>query len=261
MLSQTAYASAYDSILHFLEQSGPLLENEKWLFRNGEFVVRAINAQKDLIHRDELLLSSSQYVMFLVDGFAYDYRITKEGRRQITAFHVAGSFCNLASMYLGDSDFTVATLTDATIAFIPKHLLVQWGRHHHGLGQLLARAALTEASVAREWLVNVGHRSAFQRTAHLLCELASRMEAAGLPGGPDYELPMTQLDLADALGLTPVHLSRTLQWLRGEGLVELADGALTIPSRAELEQAADFNPGYLHLGTSSGLRASEAMWS
>ena len=240
-----------DSIVQSIRRVGPLLEVEKCLFRNQNFIVKDVEAQKDLHAPCESSLSSSPHCLFLLDGFACSYRLTDAGKRQVVAVHVPGSFCDLASAYLGASGFNVATLTPATVVFIPSYLLVRWGQHYGGLGQLLSRICLIEASVSHAWLVNVGHRSAYQRTAHLLCELATRMEAAGLAEGPDYPLPLTQLDLADALGLTPVHLNRTLQWLRAEGLIELARGRLTIPSWPELADAADFDPGYLHLAGAS----------
>ena len=129
--------------------------------------------------------------------------------------------------------------------FIPKEVLACWGKQGGGLGQLLPRLALIEAVTLREWVVNVGHRGAYQRTAHLLCELATRIHAA--EPGIDCQFPFTELDLADALGLTAVHLNRALQWLRNDGLITLADGFLGIPSWPDLERAGGFDPGYLHL--------------
>ena len=247
LFENSAYKDVSSNIVQFIERIGSLLEVEKCVFRSESFVVREFKAQKDLHASCESLLDSSSYCMFLLDGFACSYRLANTGKKQIVALHTPGSFCDLAGAYLGASGFNVATVTPATVVFMPSDLLVRWGQHYAGLGRLLSRITLIEASVSREWLVNVGHRSAFQRTAHLLCELAARLQAAGSASGPHYPLPLTQLDLADALGLTPVHLSRALQWLRAEGLIELTGDRLTIPSWPELADAGDFDPGYLRL--------------
>ena len=247
LFEDSEYKSASSNIVRSIERIGSLLEVEKCVFRNESFIVRQVKAQEDLHASCESSLDSSPYCMFLLDGFACSHRLANTGRKQIVALHTPGSFCDLASAYLGASGFSVATVTPATVAFIPSYLLVRWGQHYPGLGQLLLRITLIEASVSREWLANVGHRNAFQRTAHLLCELATRLRAAGLASGPGWSLPLTQLDLADALGLTPVHLGRALQWLRAEGLIELTEGRLTIPSWPELADAGDFDPEYLHL--------------
>ena len=182
--------------------------------------------------------------------------MSQSGKRELVAFYTPGSFCNLTSAYVGSSGFATAANTPATAVFIPNHLLMSWSRQHSGLGQTLAHLVLIEAATSREWIVNVGHRSAYQRTAHLLCELATRIHAA--KPGPDCWFPFTQLDLADALGLTAVHLNRALQWLRNDGLIELANGYLTIPSWPDLEKAAGFDPGYLHLAKPGGVDGVEA---
>ena len=247
LFENSACKDVSGNIVQSIERLGSLLEVEKCVFRNESFVVGKFKTQEDLHSSCESPLNSSRYCMFLLDGFACSYRMANTGRKQIVALHTPGSFCDLASAYLGASGFSVATLTSATAVFMPSDLLVRWGQHYAGLGQLLSRITLIEASVSREWLVNVGHRSAFQRTAHLLCELAARLRTAGLASGPHYPLPLTQLDLADALGLTPVHLGRALQWLRAEGLIELTGDRLTIPSWSELADAGDFDPGYLRL--------------
>ena len=163
------------------------------------------------------------------------------------------------SAYVGSSSFVTVTSTPITAAFIPNHLLMNWGRQHGGLGQILARLALIEGATSREWIANVGHRGAYQRTAHLLCELATRIHAAApmpVPGSGS-RFPFTDMDLADALGLTVVHLNRALQWLRNDGLIKLADGHLAVPSWPDLKQAAGFDPGYLHLAGPRGSDGAE----
>jgi CRP-like cAMP-binding protein len=108
---------------------------------------------------------------------------------------------------------------------------------------------LVDASIFREWTLNVGRRDARTRTAHLLCEFAMRLEVAGLGEQFDYELPMTQDQLADALGLTPVHVNRTLKALEAEGLIERTRRSVRIVNWKALANVGDFDPNYLHLET------------
>lgn len=99
----------------------------------------------------------------------------------------------------------------------------------------------------REWLVNIGQRDAYERVAHLLSELWLRMKMVGLTTGNSFELPVTQIELGDTLGLTSVHVNRTLQRLRADGLINLAQGRLHIPDVPRLMAVTKFEPNYLHL--------------
>ena len=247
MLEDVKQSNAQNAIVMCLGQVGLLLADEKKLIRSTDFVKQQFQANKTIIGAQESAFAVFPYCLFLVSGFAVDYRITRQGKREIVAFHTPGSFCDLTSAYLGRSSFTTAATSAATVVFIPKDLLTDWGKQHGGLGQLLSRVALIQAATSREWIVNVGHRGAYQRTAHLLCELATRIHAVEPMPGPDCQFPFTELDLADALGLTAVHLNRALQWLRNDGLIRLANGYLAIPNWPDLRNAAGFDPGYLHL--------------
>jgi len=115
----------------------------------------------------------------------------------------------------------------------------------------LARAlwwtTVVEDSITREWVVNVGHRTAFERVAHLLCEVFSRLEAVGLADGNKCELPLTQMELGDTLALSSVHVNRTLMYMRRSNLLRLQGGLLELIDRPALEAAAGFDPAYLHL--------------
>ena len=251
MVEEIKHRNAQDTIITCLEQVGLLLADEKQLVRNANFAKQQFQADKIIISSQANAFEISPYCLFLISGFAVDYRMTRQGKREIVAFHTPGSFCDLTSAYLGRSSFTTAATSAATVAFIPKDLLTDWGKQHSGLGQLLSRVALIQAATSREWIVNLGHRGAYQRTAHLLCELATRIHAVEPLPGPDCQFPFTELDLADALGLTAVHLNRALQWLRNDGLIRLANGCLAIPSWPDLRRAAGFDPGYLHLARPS----------
>lgn len=206
------------------------------------FAIREVESDQDIV-RDG---SRPSHCPLLLDGFACRYKMLEAGQRQIQAFHIPGDLCDLTSILLSKLDHGIGTLTPARVALIPYAAVLGWTKCHPGLGQLLWRASLIDASVSREWIVNVGRRTAYQRTAHLLCELVVRMRLAGLARGLACYMPLTQVELADALGLTPVHVNRTLQWLRSQGLIEFSGRTLVVRKWRELKQAAGFDPTYLH---------------
>ncbi len=228
-----------------LEQFGTLAAHDRRRIESAELVVRQLESDQDLIREGD----RAPHCPLLLDGFACCYKTLESGQRQIMAFYIPGDLGNLTSLLLDKQDHSIGTLTPAKVVLIPQATILDWMRQHPGLGHILWRAALVDAALAREWIVNVGRRTAYQRTAHLLCELMLRMCSAGLAQGSACQMPLTQVELADALGLTPVHVNRTLQWLRSEGLIELGGGCLKVPSLHELKQAAGFDPAYLHQPT------------
>ena len=214
---------------------------------SANFATQQLEDDQDLIREGDRPL----HCPLLLEGFACRYKALENGQRQIMAFHVPTDLCDLPSLLLKRIDYSIGTLTPAKIALIPRTTILGWAQSYPSLGRLLWRATLIDASVSREWIVNVGRRTAYQRTAHLLCELLLQMRSAGLAQGLVCEMPLTQVELADALGLTPVHVNRTLQWLRNEGLVEFGGGTLTVRNWRELKRAAGFDATYLHYPTAT----------
>ena len=208
----------------------------------SNFALQRVEDDQDLTREGDRPL----HCPLLLEGFACRYKVLESGQRQIMAFHVPTELCDLSSLLLRRLDYSIGTLTPVTVALIPHAVLLGWAKSYPGLGRLLWHATLVDAAVSREWIVNVGRRTAYQRTAHLLCELMLQMRSAGLARGLACDMPLTQVELADALGLTPVHVNRTLQWLRSEGLVEFTGGVLTVRNWRELKRAASFDPAYLH---------------
>ncbi len=225
-----------------LEQLGELSQVERLSIENSTFAVRQIGSDQDIVRAGD----SPVFCPLLLEGFACRYKTLESGQRQIMAFHVPSDLCDLTGVLLRTLDHSICTLTPAKVALIPYATILDWAGTHRGLCQLLWRATLVDAAVSREWIVNVGRRTAYQRTAHLLCELMSRMRSAGLAQGLACDMPITQVELADALGLTPVHVNRTLQWLRSESLIELSAKTLTVRNWRELKRAAGFDATYLH---------------
>ena len=182
----------------------------------------------------------------LLQGFAYRQKILSDGSRQIISFHIPGEFLDIQNCLLEVADHNVQALTRCLVAIVPKELLLQVMSARPAVRQAIWLDSLLDASVFREWVVNVGRRDARQRIAHLLCELALRMKAAGLGEGSMLDFPITQEQIADATGLTAVHTNRTLQALRRSGLITLTASKLTILDWDALVEAGDFSERYLH---------------
>ena len=196
----------------------------------------------------------AEHCCLLLSGFAYRYKITGEGGRQIISFHVAGEFVDLQNCFLGVADHSVQMLTEAEIALIPSGALQELALTRPALAQAFWIDTLIDASIFREWVVNVGRRDSRARVAHLLCEFSLRLEAAGLASNHHYELPMTQEQLADAVGLTSVHVNRVLKQLAEEGLIRRDRRSITIEDWQRMRAVGDFNERYLHHDGMNGAR-------
>jgi CRP-like cAMP-binding protein len=183
----------------------------------------------------------------LLSGFAYRHKITGDGRRQIMSIHMKGDVVDLQNALLRRSDHNVQALTNIQVALIPVGAVQELAFARPTVGKAMWFETLVDASIFREWNLNVGRRDAHTRVAHLLCEFALRLEVAGLGQQCDYQLPMTQDQLADALGLTPVHVNRTLMALAREGLIERDKRSVRIANWENLAAVGDFDSNYLHL--------------
>lgn len=183
----------------------------------------------------------------LVSGLVCRHKTNREGLRQIVSILVPGDLFDLQQLYLETADHNVQTLTRSTFVTIPRTALRQLAADRLSVAHAIFTTVLVELSIAREWMLNIGRRDARTRIAHLLCELAIRLDRPGLPPGQAYELPMTQEQLGDALGLTAVHINRTLKGLVRDGLIGNSKRGISIPDWESLIRVADFNSRYLHL--------------
>lgn len=186
-------------------------------------------------------------VRLILSGWACRYKSTPDGQRQIVGLFVPGDFCDLNVYVLRQMDHSIGAITSVKVAEITPDQMDKLMAHHPRVAQALWWHELVNASIQREWLLNIGARSAYERLGHLFVEMFFRMRAVGLAEEDSCDFPMTQNDLADATGLTSVHINRTLQELRREKLVEFDRKRLRIPDLPALMQAAQFNPNYLHL--------------
>jgi CRP-like cAMP-binding protein len=203
------------------------------VYEPGRYVVR------EGAHIDESAL--------ILSGLAFRHKITADGARQIVSIHVPGDFVDLEGSLLQIADHNVQALTRCEIARILSHDIIALVDSHPRVARAMWVDTLVDGSIFREWIMNVGRRDARQRIGHLLCEFARRVEMAGLGDTSGYQLPMTQEQLADATGLTPVHVNRTLKALEAEGLIVREKRFVHIPDWERLREMSGFNELYLHL--------------
>ncbi|MFC5068026.1 Crp/Fnr family transcriptional regulator [Flaviflagellibacter deserti] len=206
-------------------------------------VARTIRGDQD-IARDH---DRPSQCCILLDGLLYRYKLLGEGKRQIFSFHIAGDIPDLQSLHLQVMDHNIGTVVQSSVAFVPHGTMNRLIDEHPRIRNALWRDTLIDAAIFREWMAGLGRRDAYGRIAHFLCELFVRYSAVGLSNGHKIELPITQEKLGDALGLSTVHINRTLQTLRADGLIRWDRGHLNITDWNGLKRAATFDDTYLHL--------------
>lgn len=182
----------------------------------------------------------------VLNGYAFRHKVVGNGARQILAVCVPGDLIDAETLVIVDPDCDVQALTRVELARIDRQALRDLAFHRPAVGQALWHESLVEGAISREWVANIGRRSARGRTAHLMCEVAVRSERAGLGERSDFELPMTQEQLGDALGLTAVHVNRTLRSMQDDGLVQRSKRSVAVADWRALVTEADFDPAYLH---------------
>jgi len=183
----------------------------------------------------------------LRSGFMCRHKIVADGSRQIVSVHMTGDMVNMQNSLLGTADHSVQALTQSAIALIPGRAIVALAAARPAVAIAMWLDTLIDGAIFREWITNVGRRDARARTAHILCEFAVRQERAGLGTRSSYDLPMTQEQLGDALGITPVHVNRTLRALEESGLISRDRRSVTISDWDALRALGDFDPTYLYL--------------
>lgn len=185
-------------------------------------------------------------VSVIIEGLACRYKSLPDGRRQILAFQAPGDLLDLHGFLMGDMDYSVVALTPCRIVSAPYQKLSEALDQSPVLHRALWKTVTADGAMAREWLVGLGRRSAYGRIAHLLCEVTQRLQLVGAEDAS--ELPLTQQELADSLGLSLVHVNRVLQRLRASGLISLGRGSLQVLDWDGLKQAGGFDPAYLYAG-------------
>jgi CRP-like cAMP-binding protein len=187
------------------------------------------------------------YSSLLVEGFSCRSKYAADGSRQIMQFNIPGDFVDLHSYPLEVLDHSITALTDCRIVKLQHRDITQIIERHPRLARILWFATMVDASIHREWLVCLGVRAGAMRVAHLLCEMFYRLRVVGLTRSDGYHFPVTQADLAEALGFTTIHVNRLLRELRDEGLATFRAKEVEIPNLKALQERADFDPAYLYL--------------
>jgi CRP-like cAMP-binding protein len=186
----------------------------------------------------------------VVEGWVVSTKQLVDGRRQIVNFLLPGDLCSTNVCLLRTADHGLSALTHARIASIGAADVEAIAAGSPRIAQAFLWNDLSVASIQREWMTSLGQRNAYERIAHLLCELFTRLGVVRMVSRGECALPATQNDLADATGLTPVHVNRTVQQLRQDGLISLHEKRLVVHDLERLADAGLFNPAYLHLNGS-----------
>ena len=231
-------------LIRKLEQFTRLSEHDRAvLSRAAAERVRHFAPREDIIREGD----RPREVNLFLTGWACRYKQLEDGRRQVVAFFLPGDLCDHNVFILREMDHSIAALTPVTVAELSRDTFEGITLDHPRITQALWWETLVNASVQREWTVNLGQRDATERMAHLFCELFLRLRGVGLTDGDGCEFPITQADLAEATGMSTVHVNRTVQELRSRGLVVLRGRRLTIPDLDALMAAGLFSANYLHL--------------
>lgn len=183
----------------------------------------------------------------MVSGYSVRTHTMRDGGVQISAVHMAGDFVDLHGFLLGRMDHSVMALGDCTVAYVPHAALKAITEEHPHLSRLLWLLTLVDAAIHRRWIAAKGRLSSVGQMAHFLCEIRTRLLAVGLSDGGRFQLPMTQQQLGDAMGLSPVHINRTLQEMRRRNLISWRALDVTILDWPELRRLGEFDPSYLNL--------------
>jgi CRP-like cAMP-binding protein len=222
-------------------------EDRASIARLSQRNVREIAPRRDVLREGD----SPRSLLVLLEGWACRYKTLPDGRRQIVDFFVPGDVGDLNGHVAREMDHNIGAITPLRVAEIAREDIERLMAERPRVTEALVWNELVTVSVQREWTLNVGQRTAYERIAHLLCEMFFRLRLVGLTDGNSCDFPPTQNDLADATGLTAVHVNRTLQELRRDGLIELQGRRLTILDVDALMRAGTFNPNYLHLERAS----------
>jgi CRP-like cAMP-binding protein len=231
------------NLLRQLELYSNLPAEDRDLVLALPYRLRRLDAGSYLVREGDM----PSHCMVLSAGYAYRQKVTGEGARQILSVCIPGDAVDLQNMFLDISDHSVQLLTQAKVADVPREALQELVLSRSAIGTAIVQLTLVEASILREWVVNVGRRDARARIAHILCEFAVRLESRGLATRQGFELPMTQEQLADATGLTSVHVNRVLKGLEADGLISRQRRHIQYADWRALQDAGDFSRRYLHI--------------
>ncbi len=220
-----------------------LSEADKHAVLELPHVVRSFDTAEYLVEEG----ARNNLTCLLLSGYAFRQKVAGSGGRQILAVHIAGDLVDLQNSLLKRADHSVQALSPAHVALIPRQAIIELAFSRPTIGLAMWYDTLVDGSLYREWMTNIGRRDARARIAHLLCEFGARLEAIGQGSTAGYEMPMTQEQIADATGLTSVHVNRILMGLDRHGLTQRTRKSVIIHDWDRLCDVGDFNPDYLHI--------------
>jgi len=238
-----SFHSPDNPLIRRIESVFTLTDDERQALKNLPMQLAVIKADQDLVREGDRPSRSC----LILSGFTATYKVTKRGKRQIMTFGLAGDIPDLHSLHLKVLDSSIGTLTECRVGFITHEDLRDLCTRYPRIAAAFWRETVIEGAIFREWVMNVGRREAYTRIAHVLCELLTRLRAVGLVEDHACNLPITQGEFGDAMGITTVHVNRVLQQMRAEGLIVTKGARLTIPDWNRLKQVGEFDPTYLHL--------------
>lgn len=185
-------------------------------------------------------------MFIMMDGWACRYKILPDGARQIVAFMMPGDACDLHIRLLAEMDHSIQAITTALVAIVSRDEMQSMLREHPAIANAMYAAQLIDEGIMRAWIISMGRRNSLERVAHLGCELYLRARNIGLTDAVEFDLPLSQVVLSDALGMTPVHINRILKELRIAGVMSLKRGSVTITDPLKLTQIAGFDENFLY---------------
>ncbi len=235
------------AFINRLASRTPLSEGERGVLADLVRQLEGTAARVDLVRQDEC----PPHMSVLIEGYAACYKLKAGGERQIVQFHLPGEVLDFHVSMLGLADHSIMTLSRCRVARVPRATLLRVMDAYPAIARAFWQETLVDAAILREWMVNIGRRETYARVAHLFCELKMRMHAIGRCNGTSFEFPATQGELGDAMGVTAVHMNRTMQALRAARLLDMHGHCINIQDWDRLCEVAEFDPTYLHLGQSS----------
>jgi CRP-like cAMP-binding protein len=215
-----------------------------------------VRANRDFVSMGE----ETDHACLIVEGLVGRFGQTKGGARQITAMHIPGDMADLHSVVVPKAGSALQALSTTTILRIPHRSIRAIAHEYPSVAEAFWRECVVDAAILSQWVVNVGRRDALARTAHLLCEMALRYQEIGRAAGLSFDFPATQMQLADCLGLTAVHVNRTLKAMKETGVVRVVRHTVQIVDWPRLTEIGDFDPVYLQIPSPADKNGLSSAW-